>query len=76
MENNALSRMFFWFIFGVFISLSFVMIIFGIITIRDVYLNKVHVVFGSVIFGIVLILVGGGLLASTIAETIHKLRQK
>lgn len=76
MEKNTINRMFFWFVFGVFVSLSIIMIVFGIITIRDVYVNRVHVVFGSVIFGIVLILAGGGILASTIAETIHKLRQK
>lgn len=76
MENKPLKRMFFWFVFGVFLSLSLVMIIFGIITIRDVYVNRVHVFFGSVIFGIILILAGGGILASTIAETIYKLRQK
>ncbi|HOJ43609.1 MAG TPA: hypothetical protein PK800_05780 [Syntrophorhabdaceae bacterium] len=74
--NNKTNRMFFWFVFGVFCSLSLVMIVFGIITIRDVYINRDHAIFGSVVFGIVLILLGGGILSSTIAETIYKLREK
>lgn len=76
MDSNTVRRLFFWFVFGVFISLSLMMIVFGIITIRNVYLDRAHVIFGTVIFGVVLILVGGGILASTIAETIHKLREK
>jgi len=71
-----MNRMFFWFIFGVFFSLSITMIVFGIITISDVYLRRENAIFGSIIFGILLILAGGGILSSTIAETIYKLRNK
>ncbi len=71
-----MNRMLFWFIFGVFFSLSITMIVFGIISLSDVFHHRENAVFGSFIFGIVLILVGGGLLSSTIAETIHRLRQK
>lgn len=71
-----MNRMFFWFIFGVFFTLSMIMIVFGILAIRDVYVSRGEAVFGSLIFGIVLLLVGGGLLSSTIAETIRKLKEK
>ncbi|MCX8111531.1 MAG: hypothetical protein N3D15_09850, partial [Syntrophorhabdaceae bacterium] len=64
-----MNRMFFWFIFGVFFSLSITMIVFGIIAISDVYYHRQDAVFGSFIFGIILILAGGGILSSTIAET-------
>jgi len=71
-----MNRMFFWFIFGVFFSLSITMIVFGIIIISDVYYHREDAFFGSLIFGILLILAGGGILSSTIAETIYKLRNK
>jgi len=74
--NKILSRMFFWFVFGVFFTLSIVMIVFGILFIRDVYYSRAEVAFGSLIFGIILLVAGGGLLSSTIAETIRKLLQR
>ncbi len=71
-----LKRMFFWFVFGVFFTLSIVMIVFGILFIRDVYFSRAEVAFGSLIFGIILLVTGGGILSSTIAETIRNLVQR
>ena len=66
-------RILFWFVFGVFFSLSIILIVFGILCIRDVYIQRAEVSFGSLIMGIILIMAGGGILFSTIAETIGKL---
>lgn len=67
-----MNRIWSWFAFGVFFTLSVIMIVFGILFIRDVYVFRGEVSFGSLIFGIILLMVGGGLLSSTIAETIRK----
>jgi hypothetical protein len=67
-----MNRLWSWFAFGVFFTLSVTMIVFGILFIRDVYVFRGEVSFGSLIFGIILLMVGGGLLSSTIAETIRK----
>ncbi len=71
-----MERLWFWFIFGVFFTLSVMMVVFGILFIRDVYVSKGEVAFGSLIIGIVLLLSGGGLLSSTIAETVRKFLKK
>jgi hypothetical protein len=69
--------MWFWFVFGVFFTLSIMMIVFGILFIRDVYYsNGGEVAFGSLIVGVILLLAGGGLLSSTVAETVRKLLKK
>ena len=53
---------------------------FGVLFMRDVYLSmgsaSGEVPFTSLLFGIILLLVGGGLLCSTIAETVKKLMAK
>ena len=71
-----MDRLWFWFVFGVFFTLSVMMIVFGILFIKDVYLSSGEVAFGSLIIGAVLLLAGGGLLSSTIAETIRKVLKK
>ena len=72
-----MDRMWFWFVFGVFFTLSIMMIVFGILFIRDVYYcSNGEVAFGSLIVGIILLLAGGGLLSSTVAETVRKLLKK
>ena len=71
-----MERLWFWFVFGVFFTLSIVMIVFGILFIRDFHVSAGEVAFGSFIVGVVLLLVGGGLLSSTIAETVRKLLKK
>jgi hypothetical protein len=68
-----MNRILFWFVFGVFFTLSIMMIVFGILFIRDVYLHRGEAVFGSLLVGIILLMTGGGLLSSTVAETIRKL---
>jgi len=71
-----MNRILVWFLFGVFTSLALLMVVFGIIFIKDVYVHRAEASFGSLIFGVLLLLVGGGVLSSTIAETARKLFQK
>lgn len=68
-----MNRILFWFVFGVVFSLSIIMIALGILSIKDVYLHSGEVAFGSLMLGILLIMAGGGILFSTIAETIRRL---
>jgi hypothetical protein len=56
--------------------MALLMVAFGVLFIKDVHVNRAEASFGSLIFGILLLLVGGGVLSSTIAETIRKLFQK
>jgi hypothetical protein len=72
-----MDRLWFWFVFGVFFTLSIMMIVFGILFVRDVYYcSSGEVAFGSLIIGVILLLAGGGLLSSTISETVRKLLKK
>jgi multisubunit Na+/H+ antiporter MnhG subunit len=71
-----MNRLLLWFLFGVFTSLALLMVVFGVLFMKDVYVNRVEASFGSFIFGVLLLLVGGGVLSSTIAETVRKLFQK
>ena len=70
-------RALFWFLFGVIFTFAVMLMVFGVLFIRDVYTSigseTGAVSFASLLFGIVLLLVGGGLLCSTVAETIRKL---
>jgi hypothetical protein len=53
------------------------MIVFGILFVRDVYYSSSgEVAPGSLIKGAILLLAGGGLLSSTISETVRKLLKK
>jgi len=74
--NQAL----FWFFFGVMLTFSVLLMVFGVLFVRDVYVSiasaRGDVAFASLLFGIILLLAGGGLLCSTIAETIKKLIAK
>jgi uncharacterized membrane protein len=65
-----------WFVFGVFFTLSIIMVVFGILFIRDVYYSRGEVAFGSLVIGVILLLAGGGLLSSTVAETVRKFLKK
>lgn len=71
-----MSRILLWFLFGVFTSMALLMVVFGVLFIKDVYVNKAEASFGSLIFGVLLLLAGGGVLSSTIAETVRRLLQK
>jgi hypothetical protein len=52
------------------------MVVFGILFIRDVYYSRGEVAFGSLVIGVILLLAGGGLLSSTVAETVRKFLKK
>ena len=73
-------RALFWFLFGVMLTFAVLLMAFGVLFMRDVYLStgsaSGEVPFTSLLFGIILLLVGGGLLCSTIAETVKKLMPK
>ena len=70
-------RPLFWFMFGVIFTFAVMLMVFGVLFMRDVYVSagsaSGEVAFTSLLFGIILLLVGGGLLCSTVAETIKKL---
>lgn len=70
-----MARMFFWFFFGIVLTLSIIMVVFGILFIRDFYLHDAEIACGSLVFGIALLLAGGGLASSTIAETVRRLQK-
>ena len=75
-----MQRALFWFVFGAMITFAIMLMVFGVLFMKDVYVSmgsaSGEVTFTSLLFGIVLLLVGGGLLCSTIAETIGKLLAK
>ena len=75
-----MQRALFWFFFGVMLTFAVLLMVFGVLFMRDVYLSmgsaSGEVPFTSLLFGIILLLVGGGLLCSTIAETVKKLMAK
>lgn len=71
-----MNRILLWFLFGVFTSLALLMVVFGILFIKDVYVHRAEASFGSLIFGILLLMAGAGVLSSTIAETVRKLFQR
>lgn len=70
----------FWFVFGAMMTFAIMLMVFGVLFMKDVYISmgsgSGEVTFTSLLFGIILLLVGGGLLCSTIAETIRKLLAK
>ena len=69
-----------WFLFGVMFTFAATLMVFGVLFMRDVYVSigsaDGEVAFTSLLFGMILLLVGGGLLCSTIAETVKKLLAK
>ena len=73
-------RALFWFLFGVMFTFAIMLMVFGVLFMRDVYLSmgstSGEVAFSSLILGIALLLVGGGLLCSTVAETVRKMIAK
>ncbi|MBP1730699.1 MAG: hypothetical protein H6Q55_1128, partial [Deltaproteobacteria bacterium] len=75
-----MQRALFWFVFGAMITFAVMLMVFGVLFMKDVYVSmgsgSAEVTFTSLLFGIILLLVGGGLLCSTIAETIRKLLAK
>ena len=80
MRKGTMHRALFWFLFGVMFTFASMLMVFGVLFMRDVYVSagsaSGEVAFTSLLFGIILLLVGGGLLCSTIAETVKKLMAK
>ena len=62
--------------FGVYMTLSIVMLAFGALYLRTVfvslYLAQGEIAFSSLILGIVLLMVGGGIFSSSIARYVKK----
>jgi hypothetical protein len=65
-----------WIVFGVYLALGTLMICFGVIFIRNayfsLYLSKGEVAFSSLLLGVILLMVGGGLVCSTIARSLKR----
>ncbi len=70
----------YWFMFGVFVTFGAMLMLFGVLFMKDVYLSlivaKGTIAFPSLLFGIILLMVGGGLLSSTIAKSIRKMASR
>lgn len=62
-----------FFIQGVIITLSILMLAFGIIFVFNAFHSEGEVAFGSLVFGILLFLTGGGLFASSVVGLIKKI---
>ena len=75
-----MQRALFWFLFGVMFTFAVMLMVFGVLFMRDVYWSagsaSGEVAFMSLLLGMILLLVGGGLLCSTVAETVKKLAAK
>jgi hypothetical protein len=65
-----------WFMFGVYMTLGIIMVIFGALFLRTVfislYLAQGEIAFSSLMLGIVLLMVGGGIVSSSIARYVKK----
>lgn len=72
-----MKRVLSWFLFGVFVTFGIMLIVFGIFFMRNLLLalgtDRAEFAVPSLLFGIILILVGGGLISSTIAESVKRI---
>jgi uncharacterized membrane protein YidH (DUF202 family) len=68
-----------WLTFVLSVSLGMVMVCFGVVFLRSMcfcfYLSRGEAVFSSFLLGVLLLLVGGGLLSSTIVRLKKEVRQ-
>jgi hypothetical protein len=75
-----MKRMLSWFLFGVFLTFGMMLIVFGVFFMRNLLFavgtGSGEFAVPSLLFGIVLILVGGGLISSTVAETVRRTLHK
>jgi hypothetical protein len=66
----------YWFMFGVCVTFGAMMIVFGVVFLREAYfsvsLSRGEMAFPTLLLGILLLLVGGGLLSSSIATSFRK----
>ncbi len=71
-------RAMFWFFFGAIVTFGFTLMAFGVVFLRDAFIGmgdavRGEFVFSSFLFGMVLLIVGGGLLSSAIAESVRRM---
>ncbi len=75
-----MKRMLSWFFFGVFLTFGMMLIVFGVFFMRNLLFavgtDRGEFAFPSLLFGIILILVGGGLISSTVAESVRRMFHK
>lgn len=66
-----------WFLLGVLVTTGLMMMTFGVLFIRSMMTSSLSGVgiFALLLLGIVLLLTGGGLLSSTVAESIRRWRK-
>jgi len=69
----------YWLIFGLSVSFGMVMVLFGAVFLWNMcfccYLSRAQAAFSSLLLGALLLLVGGGLLSSTIVRLVKGIRQ-
>lgn len=79
-EERLIKRLVSWFVFGVFLTFGMMLIVFGVFFMRNLLAalgtDQGQVAFPSFLFGITLILVGGGLISSTVAESLKRILEK
>ncbi len=66
----------YWIVFGVYMIVGFVLLLFGALFLRHVYvalwMYDGRIAIPSLLFGVILLMVGGGILFSTFARSIKR----
>lgn len=65
-----------WLVFGIFVVFGMTMVCLGVLFLRNVCVSfsmvRTQVLFSSVILGIMLLLVGGGILCTTVSRSVKR----
>ena len=66
----------YWIVFGVYMVVGFVLLFFGALFLRHVYvalwMADGRIAIPSLLFGVILLMVGGGILFSTLARSVRR----
>lgn len=66
----------YWLVFGVYVVVGLILLLFGGLFIRHAYISlwasDGQIAFPSFLFGVILLMVGGGILFSTLARSIKR----
>ncbi|HUJ69186.1 MAG TPA: hypothetical protein VLW86_06660 [Syntrophorhabdales bacterium] len=66
----------YWMVFGVYVIVGLVLVFFGVLFLRHVYvalwMSAGRIAIPSLLFGVILLMVGGGILFSTFARSVKR----
>ena len=66
----------YWIMFGVYMIVGFVLLFFGALFLRHVYIALLmsdgRIAIPSLLFGVILLMVGGGILSSAFARSVRR----